>query len=247
MLRQNTGERRTGDKMNKKAQGIPLQVIIIAALGLLVLVVLAIIFSGKGVGFDPEKNICTRASCYDRYGPGYLEGNNITQVMSGCVQPERNFKCIEWRSKTKCELNPETEGCVCDKWKNATYEYGYTYYQNVSDIPADEKCDKIVPLFQVSADNNTWQKAESSIIICIKYNVTVPSAECVKSHQRTLQDYNCSVLKKAIALQQIYCNGEDIFKTGYFARCAYRNLWERWGYNTTSEIYDLAEAKGCLK
>ncbi len=42
----------------KKAQGMPLNVIIIAALGLLVLVILAIIFTGKTGTFVKESDKC---------------------------------------------------------------------------------------------------------------------------------------------------------------------------------------------
>ncbi len=44
--------------MNKKAQGMSLNVIIIAALGLLVLVVLAIIFTGRTGVFVKESDKC---------------------------------------------------------------------------------------------------------------------------------------------------------------------------------------------
>jgi len=44
--------------MNKKAQGMSLNVIIIAALGLLVLVVLAIIFTGRTGVFVKETDKC---------------------------------------------------------------------------------------------------------------------------------------------------------------------------------------------
>jgi len=45
--------------MNKKAQGLSLNVIIIAAIGLLVLVVLAIIFTGRSGIFVREIEKCT--------------------------------------------------------------------------------------------------------------------------------------------------------------------------------------------
>jgi len=45
--------------MNKKAQGMSLNVVIIAALGLLVLVVLAIIFTGRTGLFVRETDKCT--------------------------------------------------------------------------------------------------------------------------------------------------------------------------------------------
>jgi len=44
--------------MSKKAQGMSLNVVIIAALGLLVLVVLAIIFTGRTGGFVKETDKC---------------------------------------------------------------------------------------------------------------------------------------------------------------------------------------------
>jgi len=31
--------------------------------------------------------------------------------------PDGLHKCFEWRPKNKCELDPESEGCICDEWK----------------------------------------------------------------------------------------------------------------------------------
>lgn len=61
---------------NKKAQGISLNVVIIAAIALLVLVILSVIFMGKMTVFTRDSNDCLkqRGVCMDREcDRGYME------------------------------------------------------------------------------------------------------------------------------------------------------------------------------
>ena len=61
-----------GDYMNKKARGLSLNTIIIAALVLLVLVILAVIFTGRMGQWGKETNNCLEqgGSCTEECGEG---------------------------------------------------------------------------------------------------------------------------------------------------------------------------------
>lgn len=91
--------------MRKKAQGISLNVIIIAALGLLVLVVLAIIFTGRTGVFVRESDKCelqggrcveSREDCtglYERVGWGACDLNSDNRFHYN-NEDEDGFCCI---------------------------------------------------------------------------------------------------------------------------------------------------------
>ena len=85
--------------MYKKAQGISLNVIIIAAIGLVVLVLLVAIFTGrinvfgKGVDATSEvgvQNVCLRADrvCLESQPDGYVEAEVPAAGWIDCTDPK---------------------------------------------------------------------------------------------------------------------------------------------------------------
>lgn len=77
-----------------KAQGMPISVIIIAALGILVLVVLGAIFGGQIGKFGRVANECPNR-CAPLPGGGYVEATNLQQQMSAMQQ----VKCLPGETK----------------------------------------------------------------------------------------------------------------------------------------------------
>ena len=79
----------------KKAQGMSLNVIIIAVIALLVLVVLIFIFMGKTKIFTRETASCTSrgGECLQSCAPGYLR-------QSGTDCPEGEICCIPFEAET---------------------------------------------------------------------------------------------------------------------------------------------------
>lgn len=83
--------------------------------------------------YNPETDVCEEWFC--RYNDGFYhsgcDSSCESQRIDGHFQKEAcqiydninapmliSSECSSWRSKTKCELNPEAEDCICDKWKN---------------------------------------------------------------------------------------------------------------------------------
>ena len=78
--------------MNNKAQGLSMNVIIVAAIALLVLVVIVAIFSGRMGIFnrdltDQAKNECTSkgGECLDTCGDGYVQSFGMTCEGAGKI------------------------------------------------------------------------------------------------------------------------------------------------------------------
>lgn len=72
--------------MDKKAQGISMNVIIIAAIALLVLVILSVIFIGRMGSFGEQTGACEQqgGTCYD--GPNCPQGT--TKYTANCEEGE---------------------------------------------------------------------------------------------------------------------------------------------------------------
>ena len=77
--------------MLRKAQGLTLNTIIIAALALLVLVILALIFTGRIQIFGSESSACQNNGGQCRAGPS-CEGNEVVYNAVRC--PESQICCI---------------------------------------------------------------------------------------------------------------------------------------------------------
>ena len=95
-------------EMNKKAQGIPLNVIVIAVIALIVLVVLSLIFSGKIKGFgkgvdetaDSFKNLCeipgTERECVSSISDCQPDdGDVLSGTFSDCAKKGSSYLCCE--------------------------------------------------------------------------------------------------------------------------------------------------------
>ena len=93
----------------KKAQGLPLTTIIIAALGIFVLIILIVIFTGRVGIFGKSLSTCPgeclpKNECSEKggasLGPGYLNPNNHSITCSGdepkasSFTPSGNICCL---------------------------------------------------------------------------------------------------------------------------------------------------------
>ncbi len=77
--------------MNKKAQGISLNVIIIAAIALLVLVILSVIFMGRMGTFSDKSQDCTSqgGQCFTQSATAVERGNyNVPYTAYKCPDKE---------------------------------------------------------------------------------------------------------------------------------------------------------------
>lgn len=89
--------------------------------------------------------------------------------------------CWNWRDKTKCDLNSETEGCICDEYD---YKLPRSFIINNKEV----------------YDNNI------SKFIQTKNN-------CIRSHPRTILDYDCDTLKRQIWFNEDYNIKKDSFES----------------------------------
>lgn len=137
--------------MTKKAQGLPLNVIIIAIIVLIVMVVLVAIFTGR-INFGKEEFDLEKDVCLEFGGMHKKELRSNQQICGGgeygerwvmrSQQPTQCFdfetfawyKCLEWRPKDECEKgNPRyIEKVKCteffqEKQINLTAIGGYNF------------------------------------------------------------------------------------------------------------------------
>jgi len=204
----------------------------ILSTAILAIYVLIIIGAVSGAGFtynwlvnkssfNPEKDICLELKCHYKSGEtGLITLDGRTSCGTATIEQS----CFNWRSKNKCEINPETEGCVCDEYEqemdfikaNKCSPYNYTIVSN-DEIWGDSIVSGCNPIYIINYINGT----------------------CIRSHPQTLEDYNCSVLKKAVLLGMWYDKRNSNFIVDTHLNVCL-------DCNTRSEIYDVAEAKGCL-
>ena len=121
--------------MNKKGwTKIPWIIIIII---IILSVVLGLVFNYFFTQeFDPDKHVYTEIECdhwtkdkwqqEGRYSfngshcvDGWIEGNAYIPLMD---------EVKDWRDKTKCELDTNDDGCVCDEWKEESCLTEINYY-----------------------------------------------------------------------------------------------------------------------
>ncbi len=89
-------------RLHKKAQGLPLNVIIIAAIALLVLVVLAVIFLGRSGGFAESTKSCATQ------GGQCLEDCGNNAVLPGATCPTGQTCCLVLEGRNDAEPTTPT-------------------------------------------------------------------------------------------------------------------------------------------
>lgn len=172
--------------------------------------------------FNPEKDICIKNEC------------NCVNFDGSVPQDNR---CLEWRPKSKCELNPDDVDCVCDEREQkeiCMMEYG-TYTYNTSKELRDAKyeegtdgCTDISPycikktfiyLFNdeiISVESTPdilleYLNATLLNVQCVRkeWRLVVTNGSCIKSHERGLSDLSCP------ELLDYYENGNECIKRQY--------------------------------
>lgn len=79
-------------RRRKKAQGLPLTTIIIAAIGMIVLVVMVAIFTGRIGGFGKDVETAQTVSCSDAcVASGYTSGGRELKSDQPCKDDERSI------------------------------------------------------------------------------------------------------------------------------------------------------------
>lgn len=84
-------------KFNKKSQGMPVNVIIIAALALIVLVVLVAIFTGRVRIFSQSLESCAakQGQCYEKSCPPNMALVTNTNCPEGDPNPNKKICCVQ--------------------------------------------------------------------------------------------------------------------------------------------------------
>ena len=140
------------------------------------------------IGFNPETDTSSEECDYIIQSPidnEYYCMNYYNKEEGGSAQGHQLKK---WRSKTKCELNPNDEGCVCDEYK-----------------------DNIVGSWKQCYDGNCME----GDIILINDSITHQETKinhhsnCIKAHEnpkKTLSDLNCGELtEEYLKEEKDYC------------------------------------------
>jgi len=177
---------------NKKAE-ISLNVIIMSALALLVIVILAIIFTGRAElfreSFNPDEDVCLEEelTCKEGY---YMKGNICFKWFKryDAYFPQHTTKCSDWRPKTICKLNPNDERCICDEWKgckNKEILYDWLVGDNIT-FCYDDGGYRTYP-------TEEEEKYEKAFFGCIKSHL--PN-ECELNNPDWVWDYKVIGIKK---------------------------------------------------
>lgn len=222
----------------KQDETLSLKVIVIAALCLLFLALMLAWFYATNIQFNPEKDVCTSYKTIE-----YCNDGTLKTLKEGC-NDLRNLttSCQEWRPKTRCEIDPEAEGCVCDEyseetWKDFVYYYD-TYrffdYAKLLDFLKNESCHS----FKVETYDGT-NPMYTCIVQTIKVKTNTFRGECLSAHEanecekgntdytidhgecrlKELKDYSCNELNYAVWLGYDYVhviNGNLVGVDGYW-------------------------------
>lgn len=76
--------------------------------------------------FNPETDVCEK--CYLLQSTGWRFNYPLDyncEDIKGLLTKDEKFVCEKHRPKTKCELNPEDEDCVCDEYEEDKYTGWY--------------------------------------------------------------------------------------------------------------------------
>ncbi len=209
--------------------------ILISASILLLAILLFLVFDKKE--FNPEDDVCLQ-TC-----GGWWEEQSDKEVRfehKMCGKIYHESKCISWRPKNFCELNPnDQEKCVCDEYgiKEEHY-YNYSCHN-----------DEILKLCNKSSRTEEIEEIRIAMVYdCIisstfngyyfdecKYIYKgINYGDCVKAHEKTIYDESCERLKEALTLNI------PIYYYGYYGNwLIYKTPIDReW-------IYKVFKEKGC--
>lgn len=208
----------------KKTQGLSFVNLFIIALVVLIalifLVVLINILTGKTSfnEFNPDKDVCLEWECCMN-----SNSNNCRDDISfvSCELLPNNglhYNCKDWRPKTKCEIDPEAEGCICDEWELGVF-----------------LCD-----IKNRNDNSQLIKECKQINGIIKDGCCSP---CISSHKPTIYDYSCQELFEHILKNNIY--NYNTRNNKFYYSIATKSIWIK--YYCTADLVDVYKEKGCFE
>lgn len=176
-------------KKKYKIQGINAIVILCIAI---IIFVLGLLFVYEMLNdFNPETDVCDEQCPH-----GFVECKHIKYGES------RNG-CLRWHKASKCELNPNAEGCVCDE---------YEQVKKINQLYVDECCFRfdlnILGNTTINLDDRKYRgnlvcvNADSNYYIinslCNDSNNMFyeEKGECIKAHEPTIHDLTCEELKE---------------------------------------------------
>lgn len=164
----------------------------------LLILILAIAISSLGLGFirgmfdtefNPETDVCIEFSCCN------LEHiNNDALCNQNKLVPEYDNECMssmvaeceEWRPKTKCELNPNDENCVCDEYiiQNKRYCHKITIKKIYCLTKDNHVCLMNYNCYSDNIDtNNCWAGDIEYKEECSNFTL-VNTSICIKAHEK---------------------------------------------------------------
>ena len=183
--------------MNKKSQGLSLNTIMITAIVLIVLVVLWAIFTGRmgllNPKFNPEKDECDEwingiySTDHCDEEPRFI-GGDINKWMCLDDQEGSPYTCKSWHPKSKCQLDPNAEDCVCDEYETKIisnfYDSCETNFKNESEYlkhkyMGEYSCRRVTYLYFANGEHFTIdEKDKASFIEFINNDVKLIEINC---------------------------------------------------------------------
>jgi len=169
------------EKTNKKLVVISIIIVVICFF-------LVILLAPKYYAeFNLDKHICEKACIEYDCEDAPKRRCQVDNQWSYCGYSP--YKCADWRDKTKCELNPNAEGCICDEWKYVSRvecteymldKYGITYREYSETHGGGET---ITGSDYYNGGENTYNLVRG-IDDRIVFNVTEKCPKyCIKSHE----------------------------------------------------------------
>ena len=145
--------------------------------------VMVIAYFGLSEKYDKSRHICTK-TCKDIW-ENFSSLSNLNKYEQCRGYNYDEHLCIEWQPKTKCELYPNDESCLCEEYGN---------YKKLEDYP-----DFMPPMFIVEYED--FVQGHTTIFLYShsevdgysnmtdylnkKYSVRENNKECIKSREKT--------------------------------------------------------------
>jgi len=109
--------------VKKKKENLKIKspaVFILTMVILCVVVILFLYFVETSNKFNPETDVCLEWELCNNE-EGFCNIVESEEICDECIEKLKwidfSKECVDFRTKNKCELNTESEGCICDEWQ----------------------------------------------------------------------------------------------------------------------------------
>jgi hypothetical protein len=191
-----------------------IQILLGVVIVLLIIAVLSFIFFVHKDSFNSEEDVCLKTDneqfCDSR---GFTDNSSVVACYERFKHLNYPEDCVIWREKTKCEVDANSDGCVCDEYPLVdSFFFRNSYEANIIlSNGSVYKTEGKVPDYTQAYALVHFTDLTNNISSQIRALTIDGISQCVKSHELTVYDFNCSELKRHIFLGNYFCEQDDSF------------------------------------